>query len=170
MSEFQEDMIFKNVNEEDTKLFLDILGIKSNKARIMVQELQELDPTTFVPDIILELYEEIRIIELQSVKVHKVHHKRFHVYLAMADLKFDKFAKKITLSVFSTAEKSKKVRFNVCIVLGDRMSLIHEYARNKEDRLIRNLLRAGNSPQKIAEDAKIPLSRVKRVERTLKSK
>ena len=172
MSEFQEDMIFKNVNGEDTKLFLDILGIKSNKARIMVQELQELDPTTFVPDIILELDEEIRIIELQSVKVHKVHHKRFHVYLAMADLKFDKFGKKITLSVFSKAEKSKKVRFNVvlCDVLGDRMSLIHEYARNKEDRLIRNLLRAGNSPQKIAKDAKIPLSRVKRVERTLKSK
>ena len=270
MSEFQEDMIFKNVNEEDTKLFLDILGIKSNKARIMTQELRELDPTTFVPDIILELDEEIRIIELQSVKVHKVHHKRFHVYLAMADLKFDKFGKKITLSVFSTAEKSKKVRFNVnddnvfiydviglknydtseiinkinykiendieitgkelilfalvpiiektgevedyveyvvntlldlkglatsiksltygiewlivdkfvvdektrnvlCDVLGDRMSLIHEYARNKEDRLIRNLLRAGNSPQKIAKDAKIPLSRVKRVERTLKS-
>ena len=72
MSEFQEDMIFKNVNEEDTKLFLDILGIKSNKARIMTQELRELDPTTFVPDIILELDEEIRIIELQSVKVHKV--------------------------------------------------------------------------------------------------
>lgn len=76
------------------------------------------------------------------------------------------------MSVFSKAEKSKKVRFNVvlCDVLGDRMSLIHEYARNKEDRLIRNLLRAGNSPQKIAKDAKIPLSRVKRVERTLKSK
>ena len=97
MSEFQEDMIFKNVNGEDTKLFLDILGIKSNKARIMVQELQELDPTTFVPDIILELDEEIRIIELQSVKVHKVHHKRFHVYLAMADLKFEKFGKSLCL-------------------------------------------------------------------------
>ena len=169
MSEFQEDMIFKNVNGEDTKLFLDILGIKSNKARIMVQELQELDPTTFVPDIILELDEEIRIIELQSVKVHKVHHKRFHVYLAMADLKFDKFGKKITLSVFSTVV-DEKTRNVLCDVLGDRMSLIHEYARNKEDRLIRNLLRAGNSPQKIAKDAKIPLSRVKRVERTLKSK
>ena len=87
MSEFQEDMIFKNVNGEDTKLFLDILGIKSNKARIMVQELQELDPTTFVPDIILELDEEIRIIELQSVKVHKV----------QADLKFDKFGKSLCL-------------------------------------------------------------------------
>ena len=57
---------------------------------------------------------------------------------------------------------------------GDRMSLIHEYARNKEEkaenRLIRNLLRAGNSPQKISNDGKVPLSRVKRIERTLKSK
>ena len=54
------------------------------------------------------------------------------------------------------------------------MSLIHEYARNKEvkaeDKLIRNLLRAGNSPQKVANDAKIPLSRVRAIERTLKSK
>lgn len=33
MSEFQEDMIFKNINEEDTRLFLDILEIKSEKAR-----------------------------------------------------------------------------------------------------------------------------------------
>lgn len=275
MSEFQEDMIFKNVNEEDTQLFLDIVGIKSKKARIMTQELREFDPTTFVPDIILELDDEIRIFELQSTKVRKEHHKRFHVYLAMADLKFDKFGKKIVLSVFSTAEESKKVTLSVnddneftydviglknydtseiintinykientieinskelilfalvpiiektgevedyieyvvntlldlkglatsiksltygiewlivdkfvvdektrnvlCDALGDRMSLIHEYARNKVDmeqrRIIRNLLRAGNSPQKIAKDAEVPLSTVKAIERTLKSK
>ena len=86
MSEFQEDMIFKNVNEEE-----------------------ELDPTTFVPDIILELDEEIRIIELQSVKVHKVHHKRFHVYLAMADLKFDKFGKKSLCLFFQQRRNLKKL-------------------------------------------------------------
>lgn len=49
------------------------------------------------------------------------------------------------------------------------MSLIDEYAENKENRIIRNLLRSGNSPQKIAKDAEIPLSRVKSIERKLKS-
>jgi hypothetical protein len=57
--------------------------------------------------------------------------------------------------------------------LGDRMSLIHEYAQNKvekgENRMIRNLLRAGNSPQKIAKEAGVPLSRVRAIERSLKS-
>ena len=270
MSEFQEDMIFKDVNQEDTRVFLNILGIKSKKAKIMTQELRQMDPTTFIPDIILELDDEIRLIEIQSTKVHKPHHKRFHVYVALADLKFDKFSKKITLSVFTTAEESKKVRFKVnddnefvydvislknhdtseiintinykiendivmtheelilfalvpviektgevedyveyvantllefkgltrsikaltfgiewlivdkfvtdeqtrnilCDALGDRMSLIHEYARNKEDKLIRNFLRAGYSPQQIAKDADVPLSRVRAIERRLKS-
>lgn len=41
-------------------------------------------------------------------------------------------------------------------VLGDRMSLMHEYGRNKEDRLIRNQLKEGLKPEFI--------------ERTLKSK
>jgi hypothetical protein len=47
------------------------------------------------------------------------------------------------------------------------MSLIEDYARNKEDKLIRNLLRVGNYPQKIVKDAKIPLSRVLAIEETL---
>lgn len=71
MSEFQEDMIFKEVSEEDARIFLDILGKKSKKVKIMTTELRQLDPTTFVPDIILELDDEILIIELQSTKVGK---------------------------------------------------------------------------------------------------
>ena len=59
MSEFQEDMIFKEVSEEDARIFLDILGKKSKKVKIMTTELRQLDPTTFVPDIILELDDEI---------------------------------------------------------------------------------------------------------------
>ena len=274
MANFQEDMIFKNVNDDDVRLFLEILGINSKNVKIMTQELRQLDPTTFVPDIILELDDEIRIIELQSVKVGKRHHKRFHVYVALADYKFDKIGKKIALSVFSTAEESKKVVFKVnddnefvydvislknydageiintiknkieneleisskelilfalvpiieksgdvdhyveyvvntlldlkdlgssikaltygiewlivdkfvsdeqtrnimCDVLGDRMALIHEYARNKEkkaeNRLIRNQLISGISAYVIARTNKVPLSRVRAVEKSLKS-
>lgn len=72
---------------------------------------------------------------------------------------------------FVTDEQTRNI---LCDALGDRMSLIHEYARNKEikaeDRMIRNFLRAGNSPQKIAKDGNIPLSRVRAIERTLNSK
>ena len=57
----------------------------------------------------------------------------------------------------------------LCDLLGDRMSLIHEYAENKErkveERIIANLLRAGNSPHKIAKEAGVPLSRVNLIKR-----
>lgn len=72
---------------------------------------------------------------------------------------------------FVTDEQTRNI---LCDALGDRMSLIHEYVRNKEikaeDRMIRNFLRAGNSSQKIAKDGNIPLSRVRAIERTLNSK
>ena len=270
MSEFQEDMIFKNVTDEDARILLDIIGKKSKTVKICTKELRLFDPTTFRPDIILELDDEILLIEFQSTKVGKNHHKRFHVYLAITDYN-NKTDKQVKLCVFTTAEKSKKVSYTVnddneftydvisladydgseiintinykiennleitgkelilfalvpiiekkgnaedrideivdtllnltgltssikalvfgiewlivdkfvtdiqkrnilCDALGDRMSLIHEYARNKENRIIRNLLIAGNSAQKIAKDADIPLSRVKAIERRLKKK
>ena len=50
------------------------------------------------------------------------------------------------------------------------MSLIHEYARNKEDKLIRNQLKSGVSADVIAKTNQVPLSRVRAIERTLKSK
>ena len=113
MSKFQEDMLFKNVNEYDAKIFLEILGKKSNKVKIITQEIRQLDPSTFVPDIILELDDEILLIELQSIKVGKKHHKRFHVYVALSDYKFDNIGKEINLCVFTTAEDSKIIKFKV---------------------------------------------------------
>ena len=53
------------------------------------------------------------------------------------------------------------------------MSLIHEYGRNKavkaEDKLIRNQLQAGVKAEFIAMTNRVPLSRVRAIERTLKS-
>ena len=273
MSEFQEDMIFKEVSEEDARIFLDILGKKSKKVKIMTTELRQLDPTTFVPDIILELDDEILIIELQSTKVGKKHHQRFHIYVAISDYKFNSIPKEVNLCVFTTAEESKKIIYTVnndndfiydvisltdydskeiintindklkdnteisgkelilfalvpiiekndsvedyveyvvntlidlkgltpsikalvygiewLIVdkfvddektknilrdlLGDRMSLIHEYAENKVNqeqiRIIRNLLRHGMRAEVVAKSAEVPLSRVKAIERKMK--
>ena len=273
MSEFQEDMIFKEVSEEDARIFLDILGKKSKKVKIMTTELRQLDPATFVPDIILELDDEILIIELQSTKVGKKHHQRFHIYVAISDYKFDSIPKEVNLCVFTTAEESKKITYTVnkdndftydvisltdydseeiintindklkdnteisgkelilfalvpiiekndgvedyieyvvntlidlkgltpsikalvygiewLIVdkfvddektknilhdlLGDRMSLIHEYAENKVNqeqiRIIRNLLRHGMRAEVVAKSAEVPLSKVKAIERKMK--
>lgn len=271
MSRFQEDMIFKNVNEDDARIFLDILGKKSKKVKIMTTELRQLDPATFVPDIILELDDEILIIELQSTEVGKKHHQRFHIYVAISDYKFDGMGKEVNLCVFTTVEESKKVHYYVnkdntftyeiidlseydsdeiintindkiksnneitekelilfalvpiiektgdidgyveyvvntllelnglapsikalaygiewlivdkfvndeqtrnilCDRLGDRMSLIHEYGENKENKIVRNLLKSGMSAEVIAKRAEVPLSRVKAIERQLKSK
>ena len=53
------------------------------------------------------------------------------------------------------------------------MSLIDEYARNKEiraeNRLIGNMLRAGYSPRELADVLEIPLSRVLDIEKSLES-
>lgn len=81
--------------------------------------------------------------------------------------------------------KNEQTRNILCDLLGERMSLIHEYGKNKEnkgfsrgisrgisrgvsrteERIVRNLLDAGNSSQKIANETKIPLSRVNAIKR-----
>ena len=179
MTEFQEDMIFKDVCEEDARTFLDILGKKSKKVKIITKELRQLDPTTFVPDIILELDDEILIIELQSIKVERKHHQRFYIYVAISTYRLNEFKKEVNLEwliVDKFVEDTQK-RNILCDLLGDRMSLIHEYAENKEkkgikkgfqkgeDKIILNLLRAGQAPHKIARDAGVPLSRVNGIKR-----
>ena len=73
---------------------------------------------------------------------------------------------KLFVDKFVADEKTMNV---LCDVLGDRMSLIHEYARNKEDRLIRNQLKSGLKPEFIANTNNVPLSRVKHIEKTLDS-
>ena len=113
MAEFQEDMIFKDVCEEDARIFLDILGKKSKKVRLMTKELRQLDPTTFVPDIMLELDNQILIIELQSVKVGRRHHQRFCIYVAVSTYRLDKLKKEVNLCVFTTAEESKQITYRI---------------------------------------------------------
>lgn len=276
MSEFQEDMIFKNVNDNDARILLDIICKKSKTVKIRTKELRLLDPTTFKPDIMLELDNEILIIELQSTKVRKNHHKRFLVYVAITDYN-NETKKEVELCVFTTAEESKQIihRINkenefkydvislsdydskeiintikhklehniqitgkesvlfaltpliektgnveeyidevvntlinltgltasikalvfgiewlivdkfvkneqqrniLCDLLGERMSLIHEYGQNKEkngiskgeENIIRNQLKSGMKAEIIAKSAKVPLPRVKAIERKLK--
>ena len=69
MAEFQEDMLFKNVSDEDAGILLDIMGIKSEKIKVWTKELRHIDPTNYKPDLILELDDENLIVEFQSTRV-----------------------------------------------------------------------------------------------------
>ena len=113
MTEFTQDKIFKNVNEEDAKILLDILGIKSDTVKIWTKELRLLDPKDYRPDIIVELDDINLIIELQSTDVDDEFSKRVLTYVVIAtrDKENDKY---VDLIVLSSSEKSKTInyRFN----------------------------------------------------------
>ena len=110
MTVFQEDMIFKNIAEEDVQTLLEIFGKESETAKIWTEELRLIDPTTYKPDLILELDNQNLIIEFQSTKVDDDFSQRAHIYVAITDLKKEN-DKKVNLEVLSTAESSKIVRY-----------------------------------------------------------
>lgn len=113
MTSFSEDKIFKNINNEDARILLDIFDVKSVKVKIWTKELRLLDPKDYVPDIILELDFENLIIEIQSTTVNDEFSKRALTYVAVANRDKDN-DKDMELIVLSTAEESKivKYRFN----------------------------------------------------------
>ncbi|WP_296888367.1 hypothetical protein [uncultured Methanobrevibacter sp.] len=112
MAEFQEDMIFKDIAEEDVGILLNIAYKKSNVKKIWTKELRLIDPATFKPDLIIELDDENLIIEFQSTKVNEKFSQRAHCYVAITDYKKEN-DKHVNLCVISTAEKSKKVSYKV---------------------------------------------------------
>ena len=110
MTEFQEDMIFKNVSDQDLVSIANVLGIKSEKVKICTEELRVFDPTSIRPDLILELDDKYQIIGFQSTKVDNKYSRRGHLYVSVFDNKKNG-CKKVELIVLSTAEKSKKVQY-----------------------------------------------------------
>ena len=70
MTEFQEDMLFKNVSDEDANILLEIIGKKSKRTKVWTKELRHIDPTNYKPDLILDLDDENLILEFQSTKVN----------------------------------------------------------------------------------------------------
>ena len=84
MSEFQEDMIFKDIGDEDVEILLGIANKKSKLKKIWTKELRLIDSSTFKPDLIIELDDENLILEFQSTKINKIFSKRA---LALTDYK-----------------------------------------------------------------------------------
>ena len=112
MSKFQEDMIFKDIAEEDVEILLEIANIKSNTKKIWTKELRQIDPSTYKPDLIIELDDMNIIFEFQSSVVNDDFSKRGHIYVAITDQKKPN-NKEVNLYVLSTVEKSKIVEYYV---------------------------------------------------------
>ena len=108
MTEFTQDKIFKNVNNEDAQILLDILGKKSKKIKIWTKELRLLDPKDYKPDILLELDNENLIIELQSTAVDDEFSKRALTFVAITNRDKDN-NKEVNLIVLSSIEQTKTV-------------------------------------------------------------
>lgn len=85
MTEFTQDKIFKNVNDEDAGILLEILGKKSRTIKIWTKELRLLDPKDYRPDIIVELDNENLIIELQSRNVGDEFSARALTYVSITN-------------------------------------------------------------------------------------
>lgn len=112
MAEFQEDLIFKNISEEDIEILLKIADKKSKTKKIQTKELRQIDPSTYRPDLIIELDNENSIIEFQSTKANDNFSRRAHSYVAITDQK-KKNRKEVNLYVISTVEESKIVSYYV---------------------------------------------------------
>lgn len=110
MAEFQEDILFKNVADNDADIPLEIMGIQSKNVKVWTKELRQIDPTTYKPDLILELDNENLIVEFQSTKVGDEFSRRAHSYVAITD-QHNENGKEVNLAVLSTDENSKIVEY-----------------------------------------------------------
>ena len=110
MTEFTQDKIYKNVNQEDARILLNIMGKNSKKVKIWTKELRLLDPKDYKPDIIVELDNENLIIELQSTKVNDEFSKRALTFVSITNRDKDN-DKEVNLMVLSSAENSKTVHY-----------------------------------------------------------
>ena len=112
MAEFQEDMLFKNVSDEDASILLGFLGKKSKKVNVWTKELRYIDSKFYKPDLILDLDDENLILEFQSTEINDNFSRRCHSYVAIADQN-KKNNKEVNLAVLSTVEDSKVVEYRV---------------------------------------------------------
>ncbi len=110
MADFQEDMLFKNVSDEDAGILLEIIGKKSKRTKVWTKELRHIDPSYYKPDLILDLDDENLIIEFQSTTINNDFSRRAHSYVALTDQN-KKNNKWVNLIVLSTAEDSKIVEY-----------------------------------------------------------
>ena len=112
MTYFQEDMIYKNIAENDVEILLEMVGIQSETRKIWTTELRQIDPSTYKPDLIIELDDVNLIIEFQSTETNDRFSKRASAYVIITTLK-EINDKEVNIVVLSTAEESKTVSYRI---------------------------------------------------------
>jgi hypothetical protein len=112
MSKKHEDILFKDVGEEEVEVLLKRINIESKKKKLNPTEIRFIDANILIADLIIELDDMILIIEFQSTIVDINDKDRFLAYFAMVNFK-KKTKKQIKLAVISTVEKSKKITHTI---------------------------------------------------------
>ena len=87
MANKQEDLLFKDVGEEEIEVLLKRIKIKSKKKKLNPTEIRFIDANVLIADIIIELDEIILIIEFQSTIVDTNDKDRFLAYFSMVNFK-----------------------------------------------------------------------------------
>ena len=108
MATKHEDLLFKDVGEEEVEVLLKRIKIKSKKKKLNPTEIRYIDANVLIADIIIELDDIIYIIEFQSTPVDINDKNRFLAYFSMVNFK-KKTDKDVKLAVVSTAEEAKKI-------------------------------------------------------------
>lgn len=158
MSEKQEDIIFKDVSEEEVDVFLKRLNIKSKKKKLNPTEIRYIDVAILIADIIIELDNIILIIEFQSSIVDINDKNRFLAYFSVVNFK-KKTKKEVKLLVISTAEKSKKVTHIIDDVILFKFD-IYSMMDENGDAIINNIENKIKNNKTITNEELIDLSLV----------
>lgn len=153
-----EDIVFKDVTEEEVGVFLKRINIESKKKKLNPTEIRFIDTTVLIADIIIELDELILIIEFQSTNVDIYDKNRFLAYYSVVNFK-KKTKKPVKLLVISTAEKTKKIVH----IINETIKFTFEvYSMMDEDgdNIINNIETKIRNNKEISDDELIDLSLV----------
>lgn len=158
MTKNNEDIVFKNVTEEEVEVFLKRINIKSKKKKLNPTEIRFIDVSILIADIIIELDDMILIIEFQSTIVDLNDKNRFLAYFSMVNFK-KKTDKEIKLIVISTAEKRKKITH----IIGDTINFkfdLYSMIDENGDIILNNIETKIRNKEEITDEELIDLSLV----------
>ena len=158
MTEKQEDIIFKDVSEEEIDVFLKRINIKSKKKKLNPTEIRYIDVAILIADIIIELDNIILIIEFQSTNVDSNDKNWFLAYYSVVNFK-KKTKKEVKLVVISTAEKSKRITHIIDDIITFKFD-IYSMMDEDGDAIINNIENKIENNEKITDEELIDLSLV----------
>jgi hypothetical protein len=158
MATKQEDLLFKDVSEEEVDVLLKRIKIKSKKKKLNPTEIRFMDPTMLIADIIMELDNIILIIEFQSTDVDTNDKNRFLAYFSMVNFK-KKTEKEVKLVVISTSENSKKIIHTIEDVIEFKFD-IYSLKDEDGDIIINNIETKIKNNKEITDEELIDLSLV----------